>query len=220
MNQSLTIEIDDITLEGHLVVPEDAKGLVIFSHGSGSSRFSPRNNFIAQQLQRKGLATFLPDLLTRKEDPLHRFNIKLLAERLVIITRYLQDEKDCMHLPIGFFGASTGAASSLVAAAVLKSEVKAVVSRGGRPDLAEEYIQKVSAPTLLIVGEFDGDVIQLNRIASEEFKVNRVLEIIPGATHLFEEPGALEKVAELSVKWFCRYLPQSVVTIKKSTVYE
>jgi len=206
--QTLEIKADDVQLHGELVLPENASGLVIFSHGSGSSRFSPRNNFVAQQLQRHGLATFLFDLLTEEEDRVYsrRFDIDLLSQRLVQVTRSLLKFPQINILPIGFFGASTGAASALVAASILKDKISAVVSRGGRPDLAGGQLLLVRAPTLLIVGELDLEVLALNREALERLPVTKRLEAIEGATHLFEELGALEQVAQLSIEWFLKYL--------------
>lgn len=189
-------------------MPENTTSLVIFSHGSGSSRFSPRNNFVAQQLQRRGLSTFLFDLLTEEEDQVYsmRFNINLLSQRLTEVTQYLMKLPQLKNLVMGYFGASTGAASALISASFLQNKIKAVVSRGGRPDLAMDHLVHVKAPTLLIVGEHDFDVILLNREALEKLNVTKDLRIIHGATHLFEESGALEQVAELSATWFIKYL--------------
>jgi len=208
MNQLLKIEIGNVTLEGELALPESVSGLVIFSHGSGSSRFSTRNNFVAQHLQRKGMGTFLFDLLTKEEDEVYsmRFNIELLAQRLVQVTNWLSEFPSVQLLPIGYFGASTGAASALVAASVLHEKIGAVVSRGGRPDLAKNQLYLVEAPTLLIVGEDDAQVVDLNREALEKLPCIKSLKIIEGATHLFEEPGALAQVAQLSGDWFSNYL--------------
>ncbi len=207
-SKSLEIKIGNVTLPGELVFPEHATGLVVFSHGSGSSRFSPRNNFVAQHLHRIGLGTFLFDLLTREEDNVYsnRFNIDLLSSRLIGVTKFLSTLADSKAFPKGYFGASTGAASALVAASTLQKEVHAVVSRGGRPDLAIHQLQGLEAPTLLIVGELDQEVISLNRAAMQEMQGIKRLEIIKGATHLFEEPGTLERVAELSGDWFIQYL--------------
>lgn len=207
-SESLEIVIGNVALPGELVFPEHATGLVVFSHGSGSSRFSPRNNFVAQHLHRIGLGTFLFDLLTREEDNIYsnRFNIGLLSSRLIQVTEFLLTMADIKAVPIGYFGASTGAASALVAASALQKDVHAVVSRGGRPDLAIHHLQGLEAPTLLIVGELDQEVISLNRAAMKEMPGIKRLEIIEGATHLFEEPGTLEKVAEISGDWFIQYL--------------
>lgn len=204
----LKIQVDDVTVEGELAIPTDPRGLIIFSHGSGSSRFSPRNNYVAFQLQRKGFATFLLDLLTQDEDEVYtnRFNIELLGHRLKEVTKTLQKLPLLKSLPAGYFGASTGAASALLAASELKGKISAVVSRGGRPDLADDSLYLVECPTLLIVGKLDVEVINLNRIAEEKLTCTKKLVLVDGATHLFEEPGTLEKVAELSADWFSLYL--------------
>jgi pimeloyl-ACP methyl ester carboxylesterase len=208
MNGILKLKIGDVTIEGELVVPAHAHGLVIFSHGSGSSRFSPRNNFVAQYLQRIPVATFLCDLLTKEEDQVYanRFNIELLSHRLVEVTGQLAKLPETRNLSIGYFGASTGAASALVAAATLHEQINAVVSRGGRPDLALNSLHLVKAPTLLIVGELDREVLKLNNEAMAKLTSTRKLEVVKNATHLFEEAGALEQVAFLSGQWFGRYL--------------
>jgi putative phosphoribosyl transferase len=208
MKQELKIKFDHLTLTGELSLPENATGLIIFSHGSGSSRFSPRNNFVAQYLNKKGLATFLFDLLTREEDldPLLRFDVALLANRLVEVTRSLMKSALTKDLPLAYFGASTGAASALIAASVLQNKIKVIVSRGGRPDMAMNIIEKVKAPTLFMVGELDHQVIALNELAYEKLPGSKCLRIIKGASHLFEEPGALEKVAHYSAEWIAQYL--------------
>lgn len=208
MHENLKIQLLDATLEGALVLPDSTTSLVIFSHGSGSSRFSPRNNFVAQQLQRRGIGTFLFDLLTEDEDRDYnnRFNIMLLSKRLADVTEKILRLPDIEGLPVGYFGASTGAASAMVAAIVLKNKIHAVVSRGGRPDLVMEQLSQVQVPTLLIVGGLDDDVIKLNKKAFNELSGEKRLEIIDGATHLFEEPGTLEQVAELSIDWFLQHL--------------
>src|SRR6266508_1039741 len=199
-------------LSGNLTIPEDAVALVLFAHGSGSSRHSPRNQFIARTLNRAGLGTLLFDLLTPEEEALdihtreHRFNISLLAERLVHATRWTRQQKETRDLHIGYFGSSTGGAAALVAAAELPEEAGAVVSRGGRPDLAGVALPSVKAPTLLIVGGNDDIVIELNEMARDQMRCEVKLEILPGATHLFEEPGALEKVANLASDWFNAHL--------------
>lgn len=208
MKQSLKIHLDKINLPGDLLVPENPIGLVIFSHGSGSSRFSPRNKYVAECLQERRLATFLFDLLTQEEDQVssQRFNIQLLSQRLVKVTQYLMEVPILGMLPIGYFGASTGAASALFAASVLSDTIKAVVSRGGRPDLAMSQLPEVKAPTLLIVGELDFQVITLNQQAMEKMPGTKSLKIIKGATHLFEEEGTLGQVAKYSGDWFIHYL--------------
>ncbi|MFT4831530.1 MAG: putative phosphoribosyl transferase [Psychroserpens sp.] len=207
-NNTLDIPLKNVTLEGTLILPEDALGLVIFSHGSGSSRLSPRNNFVAEVLQKNGLGTFLFDLLTKKEDMIYetRFNIELLTQRLISVTEWLQKYAPTKKLKKGYFGASTGAASALRAAAFFGDVIGAVVSRGGRPDLAMEDLTRVRAPTLLLVGGWDHMVIELNESAYEKLKCKRKLEIIPEASHLFEEPGKLKDVAERSSKWFSKWL--------------
>ena len=204
----------EITLEGDLSVPRYAKGIVIFAHGSGSSRYSPRNRYVARTLQDSGLATLLFDLLTIQEEDEERwtrhlrFNIPLLADRLVSTTDWIKNNAETRNLNIGYFGASTGAAAALVAAANRSNVVEAVVSRGGRPDLAGTNLEFVKAPTLLVVGENDQTVIELNRTAL--MKLNKVknkkIIIIPRATHLFEEPGTLEQVASIACNWFLNYL--------------
>jgi putative phosphoribosyl transferase len=196
------------TLDGNLTIVDGATALVLFAHGSGSSRHSPRNQFVARTLNKAGLATLLFDLLTPDEELIDvrtaelRFNIGLLAERLVHATRWARQEQQTCHLHIGYFGSSTGGGAALVAAAALPQDVGAVVSRGGRPDLAGEALPKVQAPTLLIVGGNDDIVIELNEQARDRIRCEVKLEIVPGATHLFEEPGALERVAQLASDWF------------------
>lgn len=202
------IELSELSLPGNLVVPKNASGLVIFSHGSGSSRFSTRNNFVAAVLNNHNLGTLLFDLLTEKEDLIYenRFNIELLTERLIQVTLQLKKHTDLSGLNFGFFGSSTGAASALQAAAQLPDEIKAVVSRGGRVDMARESLRKVKAATLFIVGERDEVVLQLNQTAYSQLQGVKEMKIIPGATHLFEETGALDKVADLSAEWFKNHL--------------
>lgn len=198
---------------GDLTVPINARGVVIFAHGSGSSRFSSRNRFVADVLQQAKLATLLLDLLTAEEDRIDvqtrrlRFDIDLLANRLVQATEWLPGESEVGRLPLGYFGASTGAAAALIAAAQLPDSIRAVVSRGGRPDLAGRALSRVTAPTLLIVGGDDYPVIDLNKKALNELQCEKRLEIVPGATHLFEEPGTLEQVAGLASNWFEIHLP-------------
>jgi len=203
------IPIDSTYLEGSLALPrQQVQGLVVFAHGSGSSRFSPRNNFVAHILQKAGIGTLLMDLLTEEEDAVYqsRFNIDLLTERLLLATKWLQEQPRTKGLVIGYFGASTGAAAALKAAAAEGSKIEAVVSRGGRPDLAEEALTHVQSPTLLIVGGNDHVVIELNREAYARLKGKKKLVIVPGATHLFEEPGTLEEVARLATEWFKQHL--------------
>ena len=202
------IDADGVTLEGALAIPPGAEGVVLFAHGSGSSRHSPRNNFVAGVLRAAGLGTLLFDLLTEKEDEVYetRFDIDLLTRRLIAATRWFMKQPRSRGLAVGYFGSSTGAASALRAAAALGGEIGAIVSRGGRPDLAGGALPRVQSPTLLIVGGDDLTVIDLNRRAYDQMKGERELKIIPGATHLFEEPGALEEVARLAADWFKRYL--------------
>lgn len=201
----------NITLKGNLNIPENAHSLVIFSHGSGSSRFSSRNRLVAEVLNQEKTATLLTDLLTESEDSIYenRFNIDLLTDRLVHITNYVRDLPYINNLPIGYFGASTGAASALQAAAQFEDVVHAVVSRGGRPDLAKS-LEKVKAPTLLIVGSHDEDVIMINQQAYSLLNCEKKLIIVEGASHLFEEPGKLARVAELAKDWFAKYLLKQV----------
>jgi dienelactone hydrolase len=199
-------------LEGNLVVPARARGVVLFAHGSGSSRFSPRNRYVAAALQQAPLATLLIDLLTPEEEQVDlrtrhlRFDIDLLAERLVAAAVWLSTDAQTAALRIGYFGASTGGGAALVAAAERPDLAGAVVSRGGRPDLAGPALARVRAPTLLIVGGYDYPVIEMNREALERIRAVKRLEIVPGATHLFEEPGTLEQVASLTRQWFEKYL--------------
>jgi putative phosphoribosyl transferase len=213
-----------VTLEGNLVIPEGAKGMVLFAHGSGSSRHSPRNRYVAHLLNQARLATLLVDLLTADEAAAERrtghlrFDIGLLAERLVEATDWLNHQPDTRDLPVGYFGASTGAAAALVAAAARSELVGAVVSRGGRPDLAGPALPLVRAPTLLIVGGNDVPVIELNRQALARLHTEKELVIIPGATHLFEEPGALDEVARLARQWFERYLvPETAASLSTAS---
>ncbi|MER2996570.1 dienelactone hydrolase family protein [Pontibacter populi] len=208
-NDTVQLNIHQVALTGDLIVPDGATGLVVFSHGSGSSRLSKRNRFVAEQLQQAGLATLLFDLLTPEEDQdqAKRFDIPLITQRLVDTGYWIQENLLINELSVGFFGASTGAASALRAAAALGPDVvKAVVSRGGRPDLADEILPEVEAPTLLIVGGDDEPVIGMNQQAYDRLQCEKNLEIVPGATHLFEEPGTLEKVAQLATDWFKKYL--------------
>ncbi|MFX0558610.1 dienelactone hydrolase family protein [Maribacter sp. CXY002] len=209
IHNTISIPLKNVVLKGVLHVPKNAKGLVLFSHGSGSSRLSPRNNYVANVLQQNNLATLLFDLLTEKEDEIYetRFNIDLLTQRLIAVTQWVQEHMETKGLPIGYFGASTGAASALRAAAHFGKEIKAVVSRGGRPDLALSELHKVNAATLLLVGGLDDVVITLNQKAYNNLQCERKLEIIPGASHLFEEKGKLEEVARQSSAWFTKWLP-------------
>lgn len=204
----LEMHIDSVTLEGMLDVPKNAVGVVIFAHGSGSSRHSPRNTYVAEILRREGIGTFLFDLLTPQEDENYqmRFDITLLTERLIAATEWAQQQPPVQDLPLGYFGASTGAAAALKAAAQLGPDIKAVVSRGGRPDLAGTDLNKVKAATLLIVGSRDQVVLELNEQAFEKLAGHKELAVVAGATHLFEEPGALEEVSELATQWFKKHL--------------
>jgi putative phosphoribosyl transferase len=207
--RNIAIPAGRVTLAGMLGLPERAVGAVVFAHGSGSGRFSPRNTSVAATLQRAGLATLLVDLLTEEEAENRRlvFDIDLLADRLRGCTAWLAQDPATGALPVGYFGASTGAGAALVAAADAGSSVRAVVSRGGRPDLAGGALSRVQAPTLLIVGGADIPVIPLNESALAQLRCTKKLVIVPGATHLFEEPGALEQVADLARDWFLQYLP-------------
>lgn len=208
VEQVITIDIEKAKLEGSLAVPEGAEGIVLFAHGSGSSRHSPRNIYVARMLRKAGLGTLLMDLLTKEEDMTYetRFNINLLAERLETATRWAFNEESLKGLRIGYFGASTGAAAAIMASVRMGAKIGAIVSRGGRPDLAAPYLDKVIAPTLFIVGGNDDVVIELNQKAYEMLKAEKDMVIVPGATHLFEEPGALEEVANLASLWFKNFL--------------
>jgi dienelactone hydrolase len=201
-----------VELTGELSVPEGATGVVLFAHGSGSSRHSTRNQYVARVIREAGVGTLLFDLLTREEERIdnytreYRFDIPLLAERLVAATKWLVAKAETSHLRPGYFGASTGGGAALIAAATIRQQIGAVVSRGGRPDLAGEALWQVKAPTLLIVGGLDGPVIAMNEEAFAHLRCVKQLKIIPGATHLFEEPGKLETVASLAAAWFRKYL--------------
>ena len=210
--KEVTIPVGKAVINGNLTVPQGAKGIVLFAHGSGSSRFSPRNIRVAREINEAGIATLLIDLLTEEEEQVDeftgefRFNIDLLAQRLVHATEWVKKNPDTKSLAIGYFGASTGAAAALIAAAKLPEHVKAVVSRGGRPDLAGEHLPNVKATTLLIVGGDDTEVLELNRKALKLIPAEKKLVVVPGATHLFEEPGKLEEVARLAISWFSKHL--------------
>jgi dienelactone hydrolase len=203
----VAIPVKGVEIEAELRIPPKALGVVIFVHGSGSSRHSPRNKFVAERLRAEGCGTLLMDLLTREEDTLYenRFDIELLTWRLERATQWLMERPEAKTLGIGYFGASTGAAAALNAAATLGPSIAAVVSRGGRPDLAMDALGRVQSPTLLIVGGLDAVVIDLNRVAYEKLNTEKHLAIVPGATHLFEEPGTLQEVARLAGHWFKRY---------------
>lgn len=215
VEQAVTVAAGGVSLEGSLTVPPGAHGLVLFAHGSGSSRHSPRNQFVAKSLRDGGLGTLLIDLLTAAEEGVdmytreHRFDIGLLARRLAGAIDWLAEDSLTRELPVGLFGASTGGGAALVAAADRPRRVGSVVSRGGRPDLAGEALARVTAPTLLIVGERDAQVIALNRAAMAQMTATVQLDIVPGATHLFEEPGTLEDVARLARDWFISRLSRT-----------
>ena len=219
LERIVQIPVNGITLEGALVIPTGCSGVVLFAHGSGSSRHSPRNNFVAQMLQGAGLGTLLLDLLTREEDASYenRFDIDLLTWRLERATQWVMEQPRSESLDIGYFGASTGAAAALQAAATFGNSIGAVVSRGGRPDLAMAALPNVESPTLLIVGGLDYEVLELNRRAYQKLKVEKELEIVPGATHLFEEPGTLQEVARLAGQWFKRHLGRKPVQEARRT---
>ena len=212
LNEVITIPLEKVTLEGNLQVPENASGLVVFVHGSGSSRFSPRNNHVAKAMNQAGLSTLLFDLLTAEEDRIDqrtrefRFNIPLLASRLIQVTDWITYQPSLKNINLGYFGASTGAAAALIAAAQRSYLVKAIVSRGGRPDLAGSDLALVKAPVLFLVGSLDVEVISLNRQAQQQLHHLNELKIISGATHLFEEPGTLDQVTKLATQWFKLYL--------------
>ena len=203
------IPAGEVELDGELILPPSAKGVVLFAHGSGSSRFSPRNTYVAEVLQQHGIGTLLFDLLTREEDQDYetRFDIALLTRRLLAATAWLQSNQNTQTLELGYFGASTGAAAALQAAAEMENEIAAVVSRGGRPDLAGEVaLRRVTAPTLLIVGAADYGVIELNQQAYALLNCEKELTLIPGATHLFEEAGTLQQAARNAADWFVQHL--------------
>ena len=212
VKREVKIPVDNVGLDGEFVLPPGATGIVLFAHGSGSSRHSPRNRFVAGVIRRSGLGTLLFDLLTPEEESVDiytrhlRFDIGLLARRLVAAAKGLKTRRETRDLKIGFFGASTGGAAALVAAAELGEAVGAVVSRGGRPDLAGSALARVTSPVLLIVGGLDGEVIKLNQQAYALLRCEKQMKIVPGATHLFEEPGTLETVADLAAGWFRDHL--------------
>lgn len=209
LETQINIPVDTVSMEGLLALPEKAQGLVLFAHGSGSSRHSPRNNAVARVLQAKGIGTLLLDLLSLAEDLDYqtRFDIPLLTHRLLVATCWAKLNPATQHLPIGYFGASTGAAAALQAAAALGQDIRAVVSRGGRPDLAGRHdLGKVICPTLLLVGSRDEEVLALNREAYVRLQCSKELSIVAGATHLFEEPGTLDEVARQAATWFGYYL--------------
>jgi putative phosphoribosyl transferase len=216
-SEPVRIKAGSVRLEGMLELPSEPSGVILFAHGSGSSRLSPRNNYVARELRRAALGTVLIDLLTPEEDRKYRnrFDISLLTERLTSAIAWLRDDGATRRLPIGLFGASTGAAAALHAAVLHSSVVAALVSRGGRPDLAgQQVLEQVLAPTLLIVGGRDDVVIELNRAAYAALRCEKQLQIVPEATHLFEEPGALEQVAELARKWFASHVPIPTTTLQ------
>ncbi len=210
--KDVVIESGQLKLKGILGMPEGAKGIVIFAHGSGSGRLSSRNQFVASELQKAQLGTLLMDLLTDDEESNRSnvFDMELLSRRLNIAKKWVLEQKPYQMMSVAFFGASTGGGAALIAAAQDPRRVFAVVSRGGRPDLAKDYLPKVKVPSLLIVGGQDGEVIQLNEIAFKQMKCAKEMKIVAGATHLFEEPGALEQVAKLASDWFTRHLPKTI----------
>ncbi|MBO0721703.1 MAG: alpha/beta hydrolase [Blastocatellia bacterium] len=211
LTREVQIVTGEATLEGELALPDSARDIVLFVHGSGSSRHSPRNKYVAEIIRGKGVGTLLFDLLTKEEEAIDerarqlRFDIGLLATRLVEATDWVKQQDDTAHLRVGYFGASTGGGAALVAAAEIGEEIGAVVSRGGRPDLARAALSRVISPTLLIVGGLDGMVIELNQEAYAKLRCKKELRIVPDATHLFEEPGKLEEVAQLAANWFQQY---------------
>jgi putative phosphoribosyl transferase len=208
MSREIIIPAGPVSLGAALAIPERASGMVVFAHGSGSSRFSPRNNYVAGILRQEGMGTLLFDLLTEQEDVSYenRFNLDLLSRRLIMATEWLKTRSEAQGLEVGLFGASTGAAAALIAAATPGTEIAAVVSRGGRPDMASEVLPEVKAPTLLIVGGNDKVVLSMNQEAYAQLGGEKDLAVVPGASHLFEEPGKLEEVAALAAQWFKRYL--------------
>ena len=210
--KEIEITADKVVLKGNLSIPKNAKAIILFAHGSGSSRFSPRNQYVAQVLYKAGLATLLMDLLTKEEELIDeqtgelRFNIEFLADRLIGATTWLKKNSEAKKLAVGYFGSSTGAGAALIAAAKYPADIKTIVSRGGRPDLAMPYLKKVKASVLLIVGGNDIPVIRMNKEAMKHLSIEKKLEIVPGANHLFEEPGKLEEVAKLAAGWFTKHM--------------
>lgn len=204
----IEIPLTSVTLKGDLVIPENATGIVVFSHGSGSSRFSRRNKIVAESMQNQNIGTLMFNMLTEEENQVYenRFNIDLLVSRLIETTEWLMSYDEVKGLPIGYFGASTGAAAALRAAGYFGDTIKAVVSRGGRPDLALSALHQVTSPTLLIVGGMDVPVIEMNKMAFDELRSVKEMKIVPGASHLFEEPGKLMEVADLATNWYKRHL--------------
>ena len=215
IQQEIKIPVGKVVVEGNLNIPSGVVGVVLFAHGSGSSRFSSRNQYVAKEFNKAKIGTLLFDLLTSEEEEQdtftaeYRFNIRMLAERLIGATLRLKKDTQTKDYRFGYFGASTGAAAALISAAKLPNDIAAVVSRGGRLDLATEYLPIVKAPTLLLVGGLDTEVIELNREAMAQMKAEKKLLIIPGATHLFEEPGKLEEVAKISTDWFLTHLTKT-----------
>ena len=211
-HQEIVIPIGTSQIKGDLTIIPTSKSLVIFAHGSGSSRLSKRNQFVAEILQQSHISTFLFDLLTEKEDAIDqytrefRFNIPLLADRLILVTQWLQNNQKTSSVKLGYFGASTGAAAALIAAAQLPEHISAVVSRGGRPDLAGDFLPLVQCPILFIVGQLDHEVIELNKLAYKELSCIKELSIIPSATHLFEEEGTLQQASLVARDWFIKFL--------------
>lgn len=208
IKKTLNTQVDSVLLEGELTVPQNASGLVLFVHGSGSSRFSPRNNYVAKILQENNMATFLFDLLTKTEDLDYdyRFNTDLLSQRLIKITDSIKENDATKDLKIGYFAASTGAAAAIKAAVKERGDISAIVSRGGRVDLAEDELSQINTPIMLLVGEKDDFILDVNKDALKKIKFTKTLSVIPNATHLFEEPDALDEVAQESAQWFSTYL--------------
>ncbi len=219
--EEINIPLQSVILKGELTLPKNALGIVIFSHGSGSSRFSPRNKMVGELMQQHGMGTLLFDLLTEEEDQVYenRFDIDLLVSRLIAVTEWLMQYKATKSLPVAYFGASTGAASALRAAAYFGNNIKAVVSRGGRPDLALNALPMVTAPTLLIVGQMDVPVIKMNKQAFDQLQCLKEMKIIPGATHLFEEPGKLMDVAAMAIDWYKEYLVKKEDLAKLNSIH-